>query len=212
MLFQKIFNRCGLYLINIGYYPFLKSNFKNKLLIGNFECSKYFNNYRNLLCKEFEPKSESLLKNKEFFCAIKRENSVCVTIRRGDFIEDVSIMKRHFVCNSNYFYKALEVIKKDVKNPVFFIFSDDIQWVRDNMNFPKESFFESGDDPIWEKLRLMSACKHFILSNSTFSWWCQYLSDNYEKVVVAPSRWKNFDYRKDGKWEICEDSWKYVEV
>lgn len=56
----------------------------------------------------------------------------------------------------------------------FFGFSDDIDWVKNNMEFPGEVYYESGVDPVWEKLRLMSACKHFVLSNSSFSWWAQY--------------------------------------
>ena len=54
-----------------------------------------------------------------------------------------------------------------------------------------EVYYESGNDPVWEKLRLMSACKHFVISNSSFSWWGAYLSNNNDKLIIAPDRWYN---------------------
>lgn len=98
---------------------------------------------------------------------------------------------------------AIEQIKSRVENPVFFMFSDDIQWVRENVSTGCPTYYEDGTDPVWEKLRLMSACKHFIISNSTFSWWVQYLAKNEDKIVVSPSRWFNNDYKSpliDKKW------------
>ena len=69
-------------------------------------------------------------------------------------------------------------------------------------------FFETGKDDVFEKIRLMSKCKHFILSNSSFSWWAQYLSDSKEKIVVAPSRW----YTSGEKTDIYQDSWNLLEI
>ena len=74
------------------------------------------------------------------------------------------------------------------------MFSDDIEWVKNNIYTGCVTYYEDGTDPVWEKLRLMSACKHFVVSNSTFSWWTQYLSKSENKIVISPSRWFNNDY------------------
>ena len=94
-------------------------------------------------------------------------------------------------------------MNKLVKKPQYIVFSDDVEWCKNNMHFPKNTIYESGNDPIWEKIRLMYSCKHFIISNSTFSWWAQYLSNNKNKIVIAPKKWNNFEYSEliyDDKW------------
>ena len=95
------------------------------------------------------------------------------------------------VCDKDYFLKAMDEAKKRISNPTFIFFSDDIEWVRENIHCDVPCYYESGKDPVWEKLRLMYSCKHFIISNSTFSWWAQYLSRNENKIVIAPDRWSN---------------------
>ena len=117
-------------------------------------------------------------------------------------------MKAHYICTNEYFYKAVNIIQEKVENPVFIVFSDDVEWVKQNMQFDGEVYYETGNDPIWEKLRLMSSCKHFVISNSTFSWWAQYLSTNDNKVVIATSRWNNKIKNKD----IYQDNWTQIDV
>lgn len=194
----------GVCYLSKGFYNFKldKVEKKDVYFAGFFESDKYFNNIRNEILEEFTPKNERLEKNKKLYEAIENTNSVCVTIRRGDFLSE-EFVKEHYVCTKEYFYRAIKLIKEKVENPKFFIFSDDIEWCKSNMTFPKDTIFETGDDPIWEKLRLMYSCKHFIISNSTFSWWAQYLSRNNEKIVIAPNKWKNEGYND----EIFEENW-----
>ena len=83
-----------------------------------------------------------------------------------------------------------------MKDLIFFVFSDDINWCKKKLGFNGDNvIFVSQDMPVYETLRLMYNCKHFILSNSTFSWWGQFLSTSKNKLVVSPSRWNNDGYQ-----------------
>lgn len=166
-------------------YP---STLRNIVTSGKFEWSGYFSSIRNILLEEFTPKYPRLSHNEDLYRVIESSNSVCVSIRRGDYLAS-HIKDSFFVCGKDYFEKAMKLVCEKVENPVFIFFSDDIEWVRENISVDVPAYYESGNDPIWEKLRLMYSCKHFVISNSTFSWWAQYLSRNEQKVVVSPSRW-----------------------
>lgn len=199
----KQLNSNGLYWFRRGSWDFQASKHNNKFLSGNFEDPKYFEKIRNILLREFAPKHQILDKNRELFNLIGDTNSICLSVRRGDFEINADLKKLQSICDRKYFENAIEAIKKKVNNPTFFMFSDDIGWVRENITTGCPTYYEDGTDPVWEKLRLMSACKHFIVSNSTFSWWVQYLSQNEEKIVVSPCRWFKNDYDSpliDKKW------------
>lgn len=163
---------------------------KNIVVYGKFENPKFFDDIKPLLQQEFTPIYSERKENKELYEVIRSTNSVCISIRRGDYLSN-RFKKDFFVCDNKYFSKAFEEITRQVQSPTFIFFSDDIKWVKENIKVNVPSYYESGNDPIWEKVRLMSSCKHFIISNSTFSWWVQYLSRNPNKVVISPDRWYN---------------------
>ena len=185
-------NRHGLYILFVGYdYDFTLSRKRDKFVNGPFECARYCEEIRPLLLKEFRPKYPTAEKNAALMEQITSVNSVCVTIRRGNYLEYPMLD----VCGADYFERAMAEMKKLVEDPVFFLFSDDVDWVKENVRVPGKAVYESGDDPVWEKLRLMYSCRHFIISNSTFSWWAQFLGDAKDKVVIAPDHWFNAAYQ-----------------
>lgn len=201
---QRLLNFFGIYHYLYGYYDFKNSNFiKSSVFEGYFESYKYFNLFDNEIKDRFTPIHKELKHNRKLYEQIRNTDSVCVTIRRGDFLNDRN-KKRFYICTPEYFEKGIELMNKLVKNPQYIVFSDDVEWCKNNMNFPNGTLFERGDDPVWEKLRLMYSCKNFIISNSTFSWWAQYLSRNENKIVIAPKKWSNEgEYWKDlydSKW------------
>ena len=81
-----------------------------------------------------------------------------------------------------------------IENPKYIVFSDDVEWCKNNMDFPENTIYENHGNTIYEKLKVMSNCKNFIISNSTFSWWAQFMSNNQNKKVIAPKKWNNFEY------------------
>ncbi len=192
--FLKKNKNSGLWFFENGYYDFsMNKVHKNVFLSGYYESEKYFSSIENIIRKEFKPVHDRLEHNTELYKQIENSNSVCVTVRRGDFLKS----SLHNVCKLDYFLKGMDIIASKVSDAKFFIFSNDVEWLRENVNFKYPVIFENGNDPVWEKLRLMYLCKHFVISNSTFSWWAQYLSSNKDKIVVAPDRWYNSTITSD---------------
>lgn len=192
---SPVLNAAGIYWYRTGYIELTSSKARNKLMSGRFEDSRYFNSIREELLKELTPRYPELATNEEIYSIADAENSVCVSIRRGDFETNQTYKKLHSVCTRQYFEKAIRRMREMFSNPVFLLFSDDVSWAKQNIVIPgAEVYAERGDDPVWEKLRMMSRCNHFIISNSSFSWWSQWLSTRSSKVVIAPNRWFNNDY------------------
>lgn len=199
-----------------GYYLWLKETYKpikvyqrdDYYVTGFWQCDKYFDDIRNILLEELKPKYDRLVENKNLYKIIEENESICVTIRRGDYVHNEKIRKNYLVCDEEFYYEAVNRIKQKYPNAIVICFSDDIEWVKNNLDFKCETYYENGNDPVWEKLRLMSCCKHFVISNSSFSWWAQYLSCNKNKIVYAPTKW----YVDNRKVDIFQDSWKYINV
>ncbi len=210
---QDFLNKNGVYSFRLGYYNFKNCKCKNVCFYGTFESPKYFDDIKEILQEEFTPKYGIIEKNKKIYELINNTESVCVTIRRGDFISNEDVRKNLYICTPEYFSNGIKLMKKLVPNAKFFVFSDDVQWCKENMKFPQGTVFESGNDPVWEKLRMMYSCKHFIISNSTFSWWAQYLSRNKNKVVIAPDIWTNDSYKEFNELlDIYEDNWNLIHI
>ena len=163
---------------------------KNFSITGFFQSEKYFIHYRQIVLKLFRfPKIKNKL-FKHYLDLIKHRNSVGIHIRRGDYLNNPKARYFHGILGQNYYKKSICYIKQKVKNPIFFIFSDDIELVKKNHPFfnNKKYIFTDTKSSIYD-LYLMSNCKHFIIANSTFSWWGAWLSKNKHKIVCAPKRW-----------------------
>ncbi len=179
----------GLYYSFDNQYVFPDYRLDNIYIDGSFENIKYFNHIREILLKEFSPIMPEIEQNRDLYKLIRETNSVCISIRRGDYLSS-NYSSLHSVCTQQYYRNAINWCKTNMDNPVFVFFSDDMDWVRSVFG-DENAYYESGIDPVWEKLRLMYSCKHFIISNSSFSWWAQYLSRHEDKIVLSPTRWYN---------------------
>lgn len=144
----------------------------NVYIDGYWQNEKYFKNIEKIIRKEFTLK-ESLT---EFASEIEKEildtNSVSLHIRRGDYVEDKITNQFHGTCSLDYYLKAVKMILETINKPIFFIFSDDIKWARNNLKLDYPTIFVSNNSiKDSEELFLMSRCKHHIIANSSFSWW-----------------------------------------
>ncbi len=202
----KVLPKFGIIYFDAAYYPFeVPANRKNIYINGYFESPKYFEAIDDKIRSELQPVNELLPGNRDQYREITESESVCVTIKRMDV--DNEEIADIYDYDISYFYNAMDYIASKVSNPVFFIFSDDMEWCRNNIKTKYPIRFENEGNPIWEKIRLMSSCKHFIIHNSTFSWWVQHLSYNVNKIVVAPSVWM---LRYDQPIDLYEDNWVYL--
>ncbi|MBM7635973.1 alpha-1,2-fucosyltransferase [Streptococcus saliviloxodontae] len=205
---EKYLNNQGLYWFRTGFIKPKYSKAKHKFVSGNLEAKAYFDEHRDILLKELQPKYAPLPSNDDLYKRIASTTSVCLSVRRGDFERDTTIKNLHSICDKSYFERAIAKMKEINPDVTFFMFSDDIEWVKENIVTDAPTYYESGDDPVWEKLRLMSSCQHFILSNSSFSWWSQYLSTAKDKLVISPSKWFRNDYSAD----LIEKDWILIDI
>ncbi|MCY0969551.1 alpha-1,2-fucosyltransferase [Chryseobacterium wangxinyae] len=183
---------------------------KNIFLKGYFQSEKYFITFRDQLRKDFEITSPLKKETIDFLQIIKTENSVSLHIRRGDYVSNPEANAVHGTCDLKYYHRAIEAIKKIVENPVFFIFSDDIDWAKANLKINNTTYFVDFNDAStnYEDIKLMSACKHNIIANSSFSWWGAWLNDNDNKIVIAPNKWFNTDDHNSK--DIIPESWRQI--
>ena len=116
--------------------------------------------------------------------------AVCVHVRRGDYVHDQKIAAFHGVLPLEYYSAAAARIGAS-SSPTFFVFSDDLEWARGALRLPGPMRFvneAAGLTPVMDQ-RLMAGCRHFIIANSTFSWWAAWLGEWPDKMVIAPRRW-----------------------
>ena len=114
-----------------------------------------------------------------------KTTSVCVHIRRGDYVNHPSFGG---ICTEQYYRDAMVKIADVVPHPVFYVFSDSIDEIKD-WSFDYPIIYDEVSHNSYESLYLMSKCRHFIISNSTYSWWAQFLSQSRDKIVIAPNKW-----------------------
>lgn len=169
---------------------------------GYFQAERYFKKFKSIITEELHVKSAVSNKNMEILNSIYSTESVCVHIRRGDYSESCI----SDICDANYFIRGISLMKKKVPNAFFYFFSDDMVWVKEKIGIVENGIYVNQNNKAHEDLQLMYHCKHFIISNSSFSWWAQYLSSNKDKIVIAPKKWNNKNTIED----IYMDNWVLI--
>lgn len=184
---------------------------KDSMLVGYWQCEKYFHLIRYLLLDEFVPKQPLTIRGQETLKHIlrARERSVFLTIRRTDYTKT----DFHGVLPLDYYRKALAIVAKFI-DPIVFVFSDEPEWCEQNLRFPYTTFIAGNYDRTTkehlgredEELWLMRHCHHAIMANSSYSWWGAWLgADRSGGLVIAPNQW--FYKASEDPRDICPDRW-----
>lgn len=175
---------------------------------GYFQCEKYFLYIRDVLLSQFTIKEKLSDYTQELSKMISDStNSISLHIRRGDYVSNSHTKSIHGTCDLIYYANAIQYIKNKLQNVSIFLFSDDIEWSKENLRIENIIYIDSKEKRIpHEDIYLMSLCKHNIIANSSFSWWGAWLNQNKDKIVIAPKRW--FADEKLEKYSIdivCDD-------
>jgi Glycosyl transferase family 11 len=172
----------------------------NVYLEGYWQCPGFFADIKDVVRKEFTVRTEAVAENQQMAEEIAQRESVSIHVRRGDYVSN-SVTRAGFgICPPQYYRAATEIIAARTGRPHFFVFSDDPRWVKENLSFVSPATFVdlNGPDKAYEDMRLMSLCKHHIIANSSFSWWGAWLSNNPDKIVIAPRQWfRNSETKTD---------------
>jgi len=184
----------------------LKCKKKNLYLDGHWQVEDYFKNYRNELLKIFNFNNlKNIENNINFIKKISPLNSVCVNVRRTDFINN----PEHNVVDIEYYKKAINKLKELKGNDLeIFIFSDDLNWCKEKFSFfNKTNYVEHryAGNKFYNYLYLMTNFTNFIIPNSSFAWWGAWLSQKKNKTIIAPRKWSGLV--PENMYEIVPKNW-----
>lgn len=167
----------------------------NICLYGYWVSEKYFKDIEDIIRKEFILRNEHGSVNNKTIDIINSTNSVALHIRRGDYVNNPNINNIHGTCSMDYYIRCIKFLYEKNSSLHFFIFSDDMKWVKENFKLPYDHIYIENNcgDKSYQDLHLMSLCKHQIIANSGFSWWGAWLNTNKKKIVCAPEKWFNIN-------------------
>ncbi|MBU3668629.1 MAG: alpha-1,2-fucosyltransferase [Candidatus Taylorbacteria bacterium] len=201
-ILSKIWRGIKTKIFKLDYLDFHPLYFRRTInyLDGYFQSPLYYKNHEEEIRNAFTLKPEKVSEcAKHILEDIHNSVSVSVHIRRGDLVTEIDASNAQGLCSLDYYEQAIGRMNGEIslmKNsipgtkPTYFVFSDDIYWVEDHIQFPPGTRFVSKEKlEDYEELYLMSECKHNIIGNSTFSWWAAWLNRNPTKMVYVPKQW-----------------------
>ena len=170
-------------------------NFENLLMDGYWQNLSLIQNYRKWIMGKISAKHIS--KAARMLFEEEKENSIALHVRRTDLLSANSEVQ-----SNGYYIKAIALMKQYVKNPRFFVFSDDIFWCKEHLFQDIDAdIVYSRNETALDDFHCMMHCRHNIIACSTFSWWAAWLNSNEKKIVISP----DFGGQKDilpEKWII----------
>jgi len=139
---------------------------------------------------------------------VSHPNAVFVHVRRGDYISNANASQYHGFCGEDYYRRGLAYLRERVADAHFFIFSDDLPWVKRQLGavLNPSTYVDGNAGPdSWQDMYLMQHCRHAIIANSSFSWWGAWLNAGTNRIVIAPRNW--FAVDKSAHLPIVPPNW-----
>lgn len=172
----------------------------NTCFRGYFQSSKNWFGFDSKIRDIFQPPLEIVKEFNQKYPHLSNTNTLSIHVRRNDYLQFPEI---HPTISLEYIQKALKELNE---YSTVFVFSDDHDFVRKNLNFPNVIYVSESED--WKELWLMGLCQNHIISNSTFSWWGAFLNQNKNKKIIAPSTW--FGPKGPNAKDIYESYWSVI--
>lgn len=176
--------------------PPVPSDDKHTIYVGYYQNEQYFEKYSENIKELFGPPLEFINRIRTEIPVIFNTEVTVINVRRGDYLYYPNY---HPVVSPEYIFKALHL----VPSKKYLIASDDIPWCKEHLNLHNAIYLEGWKSH--EQLWIMSMCHHFIISNSSFSWWAAYLSRHPWKTVIAPETWFGPEAPQDWSYMYCKD-------
>lgn len=173
---------------------------------GYWQTEKYFASITEELRREFTIKSDLVGENRRTAEKIDDRSAVALHVRRGDYVEENNALP------ASYFERAISEIGDTLTDPHVFVFSDDINWTKRELDihYPETYVTHNDSETDYEDVRLMRLCDHNVISNSTFSWWGAWLNESDGQRVVAPGYW--YDGQRTVDLDVVPDRWTVIET
>lgn len=180
-------------------------------LDGWWQSEKYFADVAGDIRALFGPKRAPTPRAEEWANVLRGQATVALHVRRGDYVANDDASQFHGTCSTGYYEEAIARMRDRVPEATFCVFSDDPDWARANLKFPPKTEFLSAKGPlsVAEDFFLLCNCRHFVIANSTFSWWPAWIADSPGQQVIAPRRWfLGFDVNPADRfppdWELLD--------
>lgn len=167
---------------------------QNLYLMGYWQSYKYFESIKPILQSEISPKRPLDSHYQHYLQQIQSTSSAMVHVRRGDYVNLAVAAKVHGFIGIDYYVEGMKLLLEKNPQTHFFVFSDDIEWAKENLpHSEKSTFIHSLDssDSVIQELELMTHCQNHLIANSSLSWWAAWLSKNPNGTVLCPKKWMN---------------------
>lgn len=173
------------------YWAGIRNSPRDCYLVGYWQSERYFKQVEPAIRQAFTFRYPLVGKNADYLAQVSCENTVSLHIRRGDYVNNAKTNAIHGLLPLSYYQKAIAHMTRSKEGSQFFVFSDDIEWARQNLKLDAPCMFigHNHGAESYRDMQLMSHCHHHIIANSSFSWWGAWLNPDPDKIVIAPKKW-----------------------